>query len=204
MKWSIVFTILSVLTHITILLYVGVFVTSVLLSKCDFRSGTIRIVLVLLIVASVIFPRSLLGYISYLSQFVADANDHYVYYSWVYTSNAVENIINTKDLNYGIKIPVFFTFIFAVVMLLMKTRREVSYWMLYVSVVLFSFFAQCTVTIAERCIMFFPLLMGISIFSFYKDKSIKNKDTILILCSLGLLTVLIHFYSIRMYFMIPY
>lgn len=204
MKWCVFFMCLSFITHVTILLYIAIFLISVFLSKHDFSQKKVRIVLFTCLLVSVLFPKLLIGLISIISQYAADNNERFTYYTWVYTEQATENLFNTGKLNYAIKIPIFFTFFYSIVLLFLETRKDPVYWMLYITVILFSFFSQCTVTLAERCLMGFPLLVGCSIFSIHNRSTYNKKQIVTILSYIGLLTVALHMISISRYFALPF
>lgn len=192
---GLLFIILSVFTHITIVFFIAVIAFAFFLSRYNFSLKIERITLVSLLLISFVFSGLLLNNFLFFAELLSAESTHYLSYTSSFTS--LHGLWLEPDLNYGVKIPCFYTLVFSVYLLFVNKRRDVSYWILYVSTILFSFLAQSSTVLAERCIMFMPLFVGSSIFATYYDSDKKGKKTISLLCIVGLLTVLIHFVQIR-------
>lgn len=194
------FSFFSLITHASVILYVFVLFLALFLPRFKFSYLAEKTVLIALLLLSIASPFLILGYIvPLIAEHMISDSAHYMNYA-NYSEGFVSTFWADPGLNAGIKIPTLCTFLISIALLFINKKRDFSYWILYISTILFSFFSQSSTVFAERCLIFMPLLIGSSLFSSYKNGSISEKKRLVVLSIIGLLAVTYHFISIRIYF----
>lgn len=180
-------------THISMLIYLPVFIAPVFLQDKQIKQKTVMFVVLTCIVISYMTPSYLFDL---FLQGVEGSSSRYSSYELTESQNA----LMTSTIGYGDKLPMIWALIYSIICLLLSKTKDYFYWGLLILVVYLSSFIQSSVMFTNRVIMLLPLFVSVVVVNIYKYES-PAKIKIIKYCSfIGLLFVAAHFWAYRMAF----
>lgn len=186
--------IVSVFTHISMLMYLPVILVSFLLNRLDFNKKIIYLSIVAALVFSYIVPSQLLN----LMSIVMEGDE--TRYGAVYGSLETQGALMSNSIGYGDKIPIVFCLIYSVLLLFLRQNKDFMYWMLYVLTLMLSFFILSSLMFTNRVIMLMTLFIAYNAYSVISEGKYDSKKKLYLASIIGCVVVLLHFYSYRTHF----
>lgn len=188
--WSILYVLLSVFTHFSVIMYVLVILLALLIQKWKIKPKVILILLSAFLLSSYLLPSYLIDLIST----VAIDQDMHVNQL---TRDGVRGIDAWDTVRYGIKVPAIFSILYSVILLLSNKRQGFEFWLLFLLLVMLSFFINSSQMFSDRTQMFLPMFWALNIACIFKEGTNKDKTIVHILSLIGILPILLHFWSQR-------
>jgi hypothetical protein len=186
--------IVSVFTHISMLMYLPVILVSFLLNKVNINNKFIYLSILVALVLSYIVPSQLLSLISILME----GNE--TRYGAVYGSLETQGALMTSSIGYGDKIPIVFCLAYSVLLLFLRKSKDFMYWMLYVLTLMLSFFILSSLMFTNRVIMLMTLFVAYNAYKVVAEGKFDSKKKLYIASIIGCVVVFLHLYSYRTHF----
>ena len=187
-KSALLFLIMSVMTHISMIVYLPLMLCAVYLSKTNFipNKKIVTSFFIILIIIGVFIPNTIVNVMVMLTE---SSDSRYAYYS------EMDNIIplRTSLIGYGDKIPIIYIFIYSIYIVINNSKHDFYYWMLFLLTGVLSFAIFSSLMLTNRIIMLMPMFIGVNVCSLLK----YHQKSLFILSLGGALCVMAHFYSYR-------
>lgn len=159
-KRCLIFCILSIFTHISLIVYVLLLALSYLFEKNNVLNIRVRnIVLIAIIIIAYFMPLSLDYLNVHFSNFLSGSR----YEDYLYTSRSA--ILETSNLGIGDKIPIIFIYLLSIILLLLDKNKSFLYWFYYFIIILLSFAIHSNIMMTQRYILILPAFIGVALFS---------------------------------------
>lgn len=185
---SIFFFCISVFTHVSILIFAAIICGAFLLSRLKFK---IRVLTAMMIGTFAYFLPNLI--MDAISPYVALLQSRYSYYATM----EMQSPLFASNLGIGDKLPIVFIYLVSLFLLIKDKRSDWTYYVLYISWCLLSFFIWSDVMMTNRMIMFSIPFIGIS---WYAVVSRCNLKLMQIISYLGILISIGSLYTYRTMF----
>ena len=193
-KSAIFFVVVSIFTHISMIVYMPILFVAYYLSgrQNGINRKSVTIIFLVLIIIGVNMPTSI---VSLMSAITMGSDLRYSYYS------IMENMppLLNSSIGYGDKIPMVYIFLFAMYLILINRKQDFYYWMLYMLTGMLAFALFSSTMLTNRIIMLLPLFIAGNICSVLTELPNKTKN-IYLLSIIGILVNGLHFYSYRTLF----
>lgn len=195
-----IFFLVAVLSHFSVLMYVGLFIIAIFLSKpkLDRKSDNIFRISLLSgsIIAGLVVPALLNDVLlnwslSYLG------GTHYE----LYDSLNDTSVLKAPQISNGDKLYFAYTFLMLLFLLLKDTNRDEMYWFMFLLFFLDAFYFNSSVHMSERLTILTPFCIGYSLNSLYSNK-IVSKHTLHYISYSMLGVIFLYYYSVRPVFII--
>lgn len=186
--------IVSVFTHISMLMYLPVIFVSFLLNRLDLNNKFIYLSIIAALVLSYIVPSQLLNLIS----IVMEGDE--TRYGAVYGAMETQGALMSSTIGYGDKMPIVFCLAYSVLLLFLRKSKDFMYWMLYVLSLMLSFFILSSLMFTNRVIMLMPLFVAYNAYKVVCEGKSDSKKKLYLASLIGCVVVFLHFYSYRTHF----
>lgn len=185
-----VFAIFAVLTHLTVLMYIGALAVCIILSKKEVSGLGVSVILTFVLLISFFAPSilqdSLLKYIS--SQDLS--------YN-TYSDMAATFYLLNPACNYSDKVPITFGFIYSVVLLYQTKKKGFEFWGLLALTSMLLLFMNSAYHLVMRCLMMMPIFWGLNVGRIYYSGTPKSKSIVFLTSVIGLFSIILHLYGNR-------
>lgn len=185
----------SVFTHFSMLVYVLLAVVAYLMQSIRISRKLIILIFIIAVGIGIFTPRYLMDVFYMIA---GSTDNHYA----LYADFASYAPIFNPNLGYGDKLPMIYTYIFSVYIVLKNKRQDFFFWMLFIYTIGLSFALFIDTMLTQRFIMCMPLFIGCNVCSVLQGSDITGKSAIKVLCIIGLITVALHLYGYRLNFAI--
>lgn len=194
-KWAITFTIASIFTHISMIVYVLVFIVALVCRNkvISLNRRILTVSFILLIIVGYLMPSYIIDAMAFIAE---SSQSRYSYYA------DMENEIPllTNAIGYGDKIPMFFIYIYSIYLVIVNKKNDLYYWILLMLTGLLSFAIFSSLMLTNRIIMLMPLFISANVCSILSGKQCKYKNVIRLLSIIGMFCVVAHLYAYRTVF----
>lgn len=190
-RWLFVllFSVLAVFTHFSVLMFLAVLVTSFFLRKMRIKKEMLLFVIMAFLVAGVIFP----AYVQNLFfDLIVDQDIRYSNYS---TRNDFGML--RQSLNYAVQLPTLLALSFSILLLFLNKKQGFEFWALFILTVMLSAFVLSSWTLTNRCMMILPMFWGLNVALIYKNSYVKKNKTLRIFSFIGVIIILLGIYGMR-------
>jgi len=190
--WVLFFTLLSLFTHFSLLMYIAVFALSIILCRFHITNLLMAMIIIVVMVVSYLIPSNLLDLLSIaLSDYNSDLGSHY-------SNMTVRGVSDWNNVNYGDVLPTLYSLFFSIVLLLYNTKQGIEHWMLFLSALMLAFFINSSQLFTNRCIMVLPLFWGLNVADIYSRRCLNDKVIISLFSLVAVVVILLHFWSYRL------
>ena len=193
---SVACLIISLFTHVSILMYIPLIFIAYFLEKRDVNNKLIGLSIIVALVFSFLAPSQLLDLIS----FVLDGSD--MRYADDYGQLQAQGALQNSYIGYGDKLPIVFCLLYSVLLLFINNRKDFMYWMLYILTLMLAFFVFSSLMFTNRVIMLMTLFVVFNAYNVIRYGSTNKIKILKTFSIIGCFVVLMHFYAYRMYFSI--
>lgn len=193
-KKAVFWLIVSMFTHISMLMYLPVILVSFLLKRLELNNKFINLSIVAALILSYIVPSQLLNFIS----IVMEGDE--TRYGAVYGALETQGALMSSSIGYGDKIPIVFCLVYSVLLLFLRKSKDFMYWMLYVLSLMLSFFILSSLMFTNRVIMLMTLFVAYNAYKVVCEGKSDSKKKLYLASLIGCVVVFLHFYSYRTYF----
>lgn len=191
---SILWLIVSVFTHVSMLMYIPVIPIAMYLRSRNISNKLVIFGVLTTLVFSFYAPSQLLSIIS----MVLEGGDSR--YALAYGDIEAQGALMNANIGYGDKLPIVVCFIFSIVLLLLNKTKDFMYWMLYVLTLMLSFFILSSLMFTNRVIMLMALFVAYNTYKVMNEGDKLSKQIVSFFAFIGSFIVLLHFYAYRPYY----
>lgn len=187
-KVGLVFAIVSIFTHISMITYIPIVCVAYLLSKKTYSINHkyIAFIFVIMSIIGYLLPGKIIDVMTLLSE---GSETRYSYYA---TYDNINPLLNTI-IGYGDKMPMFFIFIYSIIIVVKNKKHDFFFWMLFMLTTMLSFALFSSLLLTNRIIMLMPLFVVGNLCSIPKAQS----RLLYSLSIIGAICVFANFYSYR-------
>lgn len=190
-KWFFVvfFSILSVITHFSVLMYLAVLVSAFLLRKIHINKDVVIILIILSFLGGVFFP-------AYMQNLFFDM---IINQDIRYSNYSTQNDLGMfkGNLNYAAKLPTLLALSFSILLLYLNKKQDFVYWALFLLTIMLSVFVLSSWTLTNRCMMTLPIFWGMNVAMVYKYSDLKNREILKKFSYVGIVIIVISIYGLR-------
>ena len=192
---ALLFLVISVFTHISILIYVPIFIAAHFLSGVQIKSHYILVCILGLVICSLVTPSFL---VDLISSYAAGTDSRYAYYG---DEMEYVGVFNSTGIGYGDKLPILFAFVFSIILLIVNKKRDFMFWCHFILTSMLSFFLFSSLMFTNRIIMLLTLIIVWNTVQVYVTSSKNIRKIVRYLSVIGCICVLLHFWSYRTAFL---
>lgn len=181
---GLLFLIISIFTHVFILLFIVFLLISFLLYKLSLSRKLSNIILLSFIVVG--FTTSFLGDLiqNLVSNFAGDLR----YSAYADFFLETDSILKASRVDYGSKLGALFVYVVSIFLSLCDQNRNYSYWFLYILTCVLCVVFHSSVVLTNRVEMIMPLFIGLSSYSVLKS---NNSSQVFVLKFLNVISVVV-------------
>lgn len=182
------FSILGVLTHFSVLLYIVLLVGAFFLKNVKIHPVAIVVILFILGTISYYIPTTFFDVV----RLVLSDNSGFYHY----TDEGIASFWSS-GLGYGDKLPALYGVVYSAVILFLNKKQGLEFWMLFMIVVLEIFLMTVSSHMILRISCFLPLFWGLNIAKIYAETPPSQRTIIRLMSLAAFVPILLHFYAYR-------
>lgn len=187
---SLVFIVAAVLTHFTVVLYIFVMFSSLLLNNTKVSSSRLALLFLGTILVGLFAPTLIQDI---LFRFT---NNQEISYS-VYAEALSRIYLYNESTNYADKIPMTFAFFYSIVLLRLNRKQGAAFWGLLILTLLMLLFMCSMYTLIHRCMMMMPIFWGFNVGSILSTGTKRDRTNLEIVSIIGVFAILLQVFGCR-------
>ena len=188
---GILWLVIGVLTHFSVLMYVVVFVVSMLLRKIRIKPFFVVLFIAFFYILSQVIPDYLYNSIKLI------ATDRDLGYYTRFENVVSANVLEEGNWPVGDILSLIFVCVFSITVLLFNKKQGFEFWTLFILLIFLAFFVETSVMFVNRCMMIMPLFIGMNVLSIYKEGTNSQKKILKYLSYAGGLVFMLYIYTSR-------
>lgn len=166
-----VFLIISFFTHFLMILFISIFVVSIVLGKLKIKPFISNIILICFVFVGLV-PEILADKVSLIFSIVGGETRYGEQYTELMKD--MIPILQQSGVDYGSKLVALITYLVSISFALIDKNRNFMYWGLYIGTILLVFFFHSSLMMVHRTMLYLPIFISASAFSILKTYSNKR------------------------------